>query len=152
MRKKLIVHRTGYHRKAYTKSSGIHVKATHVPPATFKIVDIGAVGKSKKLFPIHKGKLTRFGYQTHESSEARHKALKKADKAYGSVRLWRMLNAQVLFRKRLPDGNKEAFLADRNWVRENLLNPSEARMMTKPAVSAWKRMPHYKRVLARAGV
>jgi hypothetical protein len=151
-RKKLTVHRKAYHRKAYVKSSGIHVKAAHVPSATFKVADIGAVGRGKKLFKVKKGLLTRFGYHTALPIEARRTALRKADRKYGTVRLWRMLNAQVLFRKRFADGSKETFLEDRNWVRANLLNPTEARSMTRPAVRKWESMPHYRRVLARAGI
>lgn len=152
MRAKLTIHREAYCRKPFTRSSGVKVAASCSPATTFKIIDIGAVGKGRRLFKVKKGLLKRYGYKTHESAQARHKALKKADKAYGSVRLWRMLNAQAIFRKRLADGNKETFIEDRDWVRENFINRQEARSMTKPAVSAWKGMSHYKRVLARAGV
>jgi len=150
MRKKLVVHRKAYCRKPFTRTSGVHVAGSCSPASVFTVKDVGAVGRGKKLFAVKKGKLTRFGYHAGLSASERRSALRKADKAYGSVRLWRMLNAQVLFRKRLGDGSRGAFLADRDWVRENLINPKEARTMTKPAVTAWKRMPHYRRVMARA--
>jgi len=148
-RRKLTVHRKGYHRKAYTKRSGIHVKAVHVPPATYKIQDIGAVGRGKKLFPVRKGLLKKFGYSVHLPAEERREALRKADKAYGSVRLFKMINAQTLFRKRMPDGAKEAFQSDKEWILQNLLNPQERRSMTAPAVRKWTGMSHAARVRAR---
>jgi hypothetical protein len=126
------------------------VSGSCAPATTFLIKDVGAPGRGEKLFKVKKGKLLKYGYSSHLPAATRRTALRKADKAYGSVKLWRMLNAQVLFRKRAGDDAKNVFLADREWVRENLINTKEARSMTKPAVSAWKRMPHYKRVLARA--
>ena len=149
MRKKSTIHRKGYKRKAYIKSSGVHVKATSVPSTTYKAVDLGAIGHGKKLFAVRKGLLTRFGYHIHLPAEERREALRKADKAYGSVRLFKMINAQTLFRKRLPDGAKEAFQSDKEWILQNLLNPQERRSMTAPAVRKWTGMSHAARVRAR---
>jgi len=140
-------------RKEYMRDHVIvpatRVTSSKVSPVTFTIKDIGAVGRGKKLFKVKKGLLKKHGYSTHLPEEARHAALRKADKAYGSVRLFKMLNAQLLFRKRLPDGVKEVFQADRDWVLNNLVNPKEARTMTAPAVRKWKGMTHRERVIAR---
>jgi hypothetical protein len=151
MRKKLTVHRKSYTRKAYSRkgykrSDGTYVKpakvgASRVPASTFKIKDVGAKGRGKKLFKVKKGLLTKYGYHVDKSAKARHMALKKADKAYGSVRLWRMLNAQALFRKR-TNGLGKMFTTDRNWVKRELVNKKEARSMTAPAVKKWESLPH----------
>lgn len=144
----LTVRRKAYHRKPYVRKSGTEVSGTYVPPATFKIRDVGLPGRGKKIFTVKKGLLTSLGYHIHESPEKRRMALKRADKKYGSVRLWRMLNAQVLFRKR-TDGIGHTFRQDRDWVMENLINPREARTMTAPAVRAWESMSHRARIKAR---
>lgn len=140
MTRKLTVHRKGYHRKAYVRKSGAKVKAAYVPPTTYKIEDIGAPGRGKKVFKVRKGLLKKVGYSTHLPDEERHRALRKADKLYGSVRLWRMLNAQLVYRKRIPDGVKSTFQEDRDWVMKNLISRKEARTMTAPAVRKWKAM------------
>jgi hypothetical protein len=146
---KLTVHRKGYHRKAYTRKGGIHVKAAHVPPSTFEITDRGLPGRGKKLISVKPGLLKKYGYSTHISAKARHKALEKADKAYGSTRLWKMLNAQVVYRKREPGHAEEVFKTDRDWVMRNKMNKQERRAMTSKAVKKWEKMPHWKRVKLR---
>jgi hypothetical protein len=150
MREKLTVHRKAYTRKAYTRASGVHVKAARVPATTLEIEDRGAVGRGKKLFKVHKGLLTKYGYHVANPENRRHDALKKADKQYGSVKLWRMLNAQVLFRKREPSDAAATFRQDRDWIKKNLINRKEAASMTKPAVRKWEHMSHAARVRARA--
>lgn len=160
-RNKLTVHRKAYKRKAYSRrgyrrSDGTYVKpakvsASRVPSATFKISDRGAPGRGKKYFKVHKGLLTRYGYHINESAAQRHKALKMADKAYGSVKLWRMLHAQTIFRKRDQMGVGKVFATDRDWVRKNLVNAKEARSMTAPAVRKWSHMSHRARARAMPG-
>lgn len=134
-RKKLTIHRKGYTRKAYTRKDGTRVKATHVPPTTFKRKDVGAPGRGKKVIKVEPGKLTKYGYSTSKSAKERRRALKKAINAYGSTAVWRMLNAQVIFRKR-TDGNKKKFEADRDWVKEQY-NP---RLKPTKAIKKWKGM------------
>ena len=47
-RKKLRIRRKGYRRKAYTRKDGTRVKGSYVDPATFKIKDGGAPGRTPK--------------------------------------------------------------------------------------------------------
>lgn len=144
---RLTVRRKAYHRKAYTRKGGVHVKATRVPATTFSIKDVGSKGRGKKLIKVRKGLLTSLGYHIHESTSQRRTALRKADKKYGSVRLWKMLNAQAVFRKR-TDGIGSTFKQDRDWVMRNLISKSEAQSMTRPAVKKWKKMTHTQRARA----
>ena len=138
-RAKLTVRRKGYRRKGYYRKDGTYVRPARVSPSTFKIADRGAPGRGKKVFKVKKGLLTRLGYHVSLPARRRRAILKKADKLYGSVRLWRMLNAQHIYRKR-TDGIGKIFASDRDWVKKNLINTREARSMTRPAVQKWKSM------------
>jgi len=147
--------RKGTLRKEYTRDHTVipetKVKGSCVKKSTFYIKDVGAPGRGKKLFKVKRGLLKKHGYSTHLPEEQRHEALRKADRDYGSVRLWKMLNAQVVYRKRLPDGVLSTFRQDRDWVMKNLINPAEARTMTRPAVKKWKGMSHHARQVAMPG-
>jgi len=136
---KLLVRRKGYTRKAYCRKDGVCVPATKVKPSKFYITDRGTPGRGKKVIKVRKGLLTSLGYHVSLPARKRRQILKKADKKYGSVRLWRMLHAQAIFRKR-TDGIGKIFASDRDWVRQNLINKKEARAMTSPAVRKWKSM------------
>jgi len=156
-RKKLTVRRKGHKRQSYVKDvkRGRRVKlkripATTVKPATFQIKDIGAVGRGKKVIKItRRGALKRLGYSTKASPQARREALRKADRKFGSQTLFRMLQAQVVLRKRIQPRARKVFEADRNWVEKTLMSAEERRAMTRPAVKKWKRMTHAQRVRAR---
>lgn len=119
MRKKLIVHRKAFCRKPFVRASGVHVSASCSPSTSFSITDRGAVGRGKKLFEIKKGKLTRFGYSTHLPARQRRMALRMAENEYGATSVFRMLNAQVVLRKRT--GGARQFKSDRDWVRQDML-------------------------------
>jgi hypothetical protein len=103
----LIVRRKGYRRKG----------GTYVKPTVYKIKDRGAKGRGKKLIPIEKGKLEP--YSTSLSERRRHAILKKKIKAYGATRVWHMLHAQVILRKRENSRAKQIFKTDRDWVSRN---------------------------------
>ncbi len=140
-RRKLTVRRKAYRRKAYTRKDGVRVKATRVPATTFKIRDIGARGRGKKVIPkIRKGLLGKYGYSTKLSLRQRRTALRKADKRYGTKRLFRMLQAQVVLRKRTQPTARRVFVADRNWVERVLLSRKEALQMTAKPRKKWMGM------------
>lgn len=141
-RKRLRVNRKAHKRKSYLKDvqrgKGVRLKRirkTKVKKSkSFLIKDIGAVGRGKKVIKrIRKGLLTGMGYSTKIPASERHRALRKADKKFGSVRLFRMLQAQVVLRKRIQPRARKVFVADRNWVRKNLLSKKEGRRMTARA-------------------
>lgn len=105
------VHRNG---KTYT---------AHATKKKWKVTreDVGAKGKGEDVIGrVEKGKLSMFGYDTDKSDKARHKALRDAVEAYGATSVWRMLHAQVVFRKGATRGsryeNRKIFEEDRCWV------------------------------------
>jgi len=73
--------------------------------------------KRQVLIPLKRGTLSKFGYAARDSEQKRHAALKKAVAKHGWLRVFRKLNAVMVYSK-----NKESlyktFLSDRNWVRD----------------------------------
>lgn len=137
----LKVHRKAYSRSGYIRKSGVRVKSAYVPKTTFEIKDVGKKGRGKKIIPVHKGDLTKLGYHTSLPAGERHKALRKADKKYGTKSLFKKLNAQVIFRKRTQPKQKKIFVADRNWVAKNLLSRKERLELTrKPRIARLKKL------------
>jgi len=154
----LIVRRKAHRRKGYYKDvkpgpgyKKGYIKPTTVKATTYKTVDRGKPGRGKKVIKIKPGRLRKYGYSTFKSTVERRKALRKADRAYGSVRLWRMLNAQVVLRKNTRGRAYRIFKSDRDWVMRNLMTKSERRSMTKPAVKEWKSMSPRERAKAMPG-
>jgi hypothetical protein len=123
--RKLVVHRKayckkGYHRKAYTKKRGIHVPATHVKPhcigsTSFRIRDIGAVGRSRMpagMRPLKHGRMTyavarALGYAKHPSELTATEWKKVFDRSGVGGRAWLgMLATQVARRKFAKSGER----------------------------------------------
>lgn len=83
----------------------------------------GAPGKGLSsgepgIGPLRSGDLERFGYTnvTAMSSSRRHLALARAIRAYGSLTVWRKLNAVYVYTKRTSPASSRIFKADRDWV------------------------------------
>jgi len=56
----IIVKRKAYGRRAYGRKDGTKVRATQVKATEYEMVDLGVVGKGKKVLPeIEEGKMTR---------------------------------------------------------------------------------------------
>ena len=87
------------------------------------IRDIGAPGKGLKggpgIGPLRKGDLAQFGYVNVSklSAEKRHAALKKAVAAFGSLTVWRKLNAVAVYTRRTSPSVSGIFKADMNWIK-----------------------------------
>ena len=148
-RRRLRVVKKGYHRKAYVaRRHGklVKVKPSYVPPTTFTIKDIGAVGRGERVISkIKKGLLRKFGYSTKKPVAERHNALRKAYKAYGGASLFKKLQVQVVLRKRTQPKAAAVFKADRDWVKESLMTKKEKLAMTLKPRKAWVRMPSWLR-------
>lgn len=86
---------------SYKKKSGIKVsvKAACIFEQGKKGSGRGSPRKIKVLPKLKKGSLTSLGYGIHESSTARHGALKKALKKYGYSSLIKKLNVLVVYNK-----------------------------------------------------
>ena len=102
------------------------------------VKDKGFPGKgTQKIGPLHKGELTKHGYQifqksksgnyifetdgkTHKvvSQERRHKALRKAIKEYGALDVYRKLDAVAKLSVRTTPQGSKIWEEDRNWVKK----------------------------------
>jgi len=111
----------------YTRERKIRVK---VPPTKFKRngtvkrkgytylrKDMGLPGKGPRIILLEKGKLSKFGYSTKKSDQARRAALKKAVDEYGALSVFRKLNAMIIVRKRTQPKARAVFEEDLAWVR-----------------------------------
>ena len=115
------------YRKSYTRKVSRSVGSVR---GSRKIVvrgkcirDVGAPGKGFKggpgIGPLRKGELVKFGYSHVVSLPVakRRAALTRAVKAYGSLRVWRKLNAVQVYTRRLSPASSKVFKADMDWVR-----------------------------------
>lgn len=112
---------TGYITRAayvrYTKSG----KHTLVPEQC--ISDRGAPGKGFRggpgIGPLRKGELAKHGYSkvTLLTVAQRHVALASAVKEFGSLGVWRKLNAVSVYTRRTSPGVSKLFKDDMDWIR-----------------------------------
>jgi len=94
-------------------------KIIHRKAYTYEREDLGKPGKGPKVIPIEKGKLSQFGYSTKKSERARHAALNKAVEKYGALSVARMLQAQIILRKRTQPHVRSIFEEDLEWLKSN---------------------------------
>ena len=88
------------------------------------IRNVGAPGKGypgpgSGIGALRKGELAKFGYANvlNMSVTDRHAALEKAVSAYGSLSVWRKLNAISVYTRRVSPAASSVFKADMDWVR-----------------------------------
>ncbi len=88
------------------------------------IRNVGAPGKGLAaggpgIGVLRKGDLAQFGYRdvVHTSTADRHAALARAIAKYGSLGVWRKLNAVHVYTRRLSPGSSKVFKADMDWIR-----------------------------------
>jgi hypothetical protein len=69
--------------------------------------------------PLHKGELAQFGYEkvTSLSVSQRREALRKAVHIYGSLSVWRKLNAVHVYTRSMSPASSRVFKEDRDWVK-----------------------------------
>jgi hypothetical protein len=69
--------------------------------------------------PLHKGELAQFGYEkvTSLSVSQRREALRKAVHVYGSLSVWRKLNAVHVYTRFMSPASSRVFKEDRDWVK-----------------------------------
>jgi len=80
----------------------------------------GFQGKGKGIGPLRKGELSKFGYEniTKLSAAERQSALSKAVAEYGSLSVWRKLNAVQVYTRRTSPESSRLFKADMDWIRK----------------------------------
>lgn len=88
------------------------------------IPDVGNPGKGipsgeRGIGALRKGDLKRFGYShvTEMSESRRHLALAAAVKTYGSLTVWRKLNAIYIYTRHTSPASSKVFKADRDWIK-----------------------------------
>jgi hypothetical protein len=74
--------------------------------------------KSKQLFVLKKGELTKYGYHADLSKSKRHEALKKARSEFTPLSLFRKLNAVYVLNKNRDKKRAATFKADANWAKK----------------------------------
>ena len=124
--------RKGYTRKYSTavRQRGFSVKRKndtryHVVPKASEmyvesrcIKNVGLPGKGPALFgPLKKGELAKHGYSFRRGESERRAALKKAVDEYGTLGVFRKLNAVEKLTKRASPAASAVFRKDRNWIR-----------------------------------
>jgi hypothetical protein len=89
-----------------------------------KGIPAGAPGLSRGagrvgIGPLRKGVLKRFGYNNvvEMSESRRHMALAAAVKVYGSLTVWRKINAVFIYTKNTSPASSRIFKADRDWIK-----------------------------------
>jgi hypothetical protein len=108
-------------RKAFVRISK-KGKRTLVPAAC--ISDKGAPGKGiagrPGIGPLRKGELAKYGYVAVAKLgiAERHSALKKAIEEYGSLSVWRKLNAVHIYTRRTSPATSAVLKEDMDWIRK----------------------------------
>jgi hypothetical protein len=96
-------------------------KRSYVPEQC--VTDVGLPGKGYRDGPgigaLRKGELSKHGYANvaQLSVEQRHAALRKAIAEYGSLGVWRKLNAVSIYTKRTAPHISAIFKDDMAWIR-----------------------------------
>jgi hypothetical protein len=128
------------HKKGKTFTARRKKMTWNVKRKTQYRPDIGLKGRGKKVITIkRKGALKKHGYGVHFPETQRRKALRSAEKEFGAPSVFKMLQAQTVFRKH-TDGALPKFVADREYVKKELMTEAEKLAMTKPARKEWMAM------------
>lgn len=76
-------------------------------------------GDLNQITISHPGSLAVLGYTTKSPLKVRRKALEKAVKKYGGLKVFRKLNAVYVLNSNRNPTLSEKFKRDRNWVKKN---------------------------------
>lgn len=108
-------------RKLLTVERDPHMReGKPVKGSTYKIKDVGALGRGEKVIPIEKGGME--GYSTNWNEEKRYSHLRMLIKKHTPLTVFRMLNAQVILRKRTKGKAYRVFLSDRDWIKRTYMD------------------------------
>lgn len=111
------IKRAAYMR--YTK------KGNHILIPESCIKDVGAPGKGLQtgqpgIGPLRQGNLARYGYSriSQLSKSDRRFSLRKAINTYGSLTVWRKLNALHIYTRRTSPETSRIVKTDMDWIRD----------------------------------
>ena len=104
-------------RKSYIRTLK-NGRQIHVPEQCIQdrgLPGTGFIG----IGPLRKGELTKYGYQhvNNLTISQRRTALRKAIREYGSLGVWRKLNAVAVYTKRTSPQTSRIFKEDMAWIR-----------------------------------
>lgn len=106
-------------RRAYVRSTRKGARI-HVPEHCIKDRRIPGKGftGSRGIGPLRKGELSKYGYQHVNllTKNQRHEALRKAVQEFGSLSVWRKLNAVAVYTKHTSPSTSRIFKEDMNWI------------------------------------
>jgi hypothetical protein len=100
--------------RVYPKVSDMVVKSRCIK-------NTGKPGKGPQLFGrLKKGELSKLGYSFRASESERKSALKKAMEHYGTLGVYRKLDAVAKLSKKINPAASKIFKMDREWVHRQL--------------------------------
>lgn len=73
--------------------------------------------KTRRLFVLKKGLLTKYGYHADLSETERHQALQRALGEFSPLSLYRKLNAIYVLNKNRDKKRAHIFRSDANWLK-----------------------------------
>jgi hypothetical protein len=101
--------------KVYPKVSDMVVKSRCIK-------NTGKPGKGPQLFGrLKKGELSKLGYSFRASESQRITALKRAIEHYGSLGVYRKLDAVAKLSKKINPAASKIFKIDRDWVHKQIV-------------------------------
>jgi hypothetical protein len=115
MTKKLLVKKSGYHRKGYMRGK-TYVEPTYVGPTTFKVKDRGAPGRGPRVLPtLRTGTLGGSGFFGLSDAARKKKLVGLANKHGLRVVAGKLRAVQVLEKRTNPVVSRKA-AADAKWL------------------------------------
>lgn len=83
--------------------------------------------KKRRIGPLRKGLLTKFGYSTKAPEGTRKNALRKAIGAYGALSTYRKLNAVAKLTRKSNPKASHVYKDDREWLRSQYAEAGKLR-------------------------
>jgi len=156
-KRRLLIRRKGYRvrpTKYYRKGKLIKRKGYFVKPTVYYKEDIGAPGRGPKVIKIRRvGAVNRIaremGYERFTDIPMRRikTFAEKLVAAYGALTAFKMMHAQVIFRKRTKFAGYRKFVKARDYIGDKY----GVRLTPYAAIRAWKRMPPRERARRMPG-
>jgi hypothetical protein len=108
--------RTGFQVKRGNKTYRAYPKQNKTIVRATCIKDVGS-RSSSTIGPLHKGDLSKYGYNARNPEHMRHQALNRAIQEYGALETYRKLDAVAKLSVRRAPGVSKIFQKDRDWIR-----------------------------------
>lgn len=123
------VRREGYRQTRKNKVIYVHptAKDIYVKPGCIKnrgrpgkgVTETTTESGSNLIGPLRQGELVKHGYKTDLPESVRHSALKSALDEFGSLGVFRKLDAVAKLTSRTAPKSSRVFAKDRDWIRQH---------------------------------